>query len=145
MCIWRACTPSTRSFSCGFTDPSVSRCPTSTVSPSDTVSRARNETGYSTMSPVSSVTRMRRTCFSSSSSIETVPDSSVICASPLGLRASNSSTTRGRPCVMSSPATPPVWNVRMVSCVPGSPIDWAAMMPTASPISTTRPEARFRP
>ena len=28
-------------------------------------------------------------------------------------------------------ATPPVWNVRMVSCVPGSPMDWAAMMPTA--------------
>ena len=26
-------------------------------------------------------------------------------------------------------ATPPVWNVRMVSCVPGSPMDWAAMMP----------------
>ena len=34
---------------------------------------------------------------------------------------------------MSSPATPPVWNVRIVSWVPGSPIDWAAMMPTASP------------
>ena len=46
--------------------------------------------------------------------------------------ASNSSTTRGRPWVMSSPATPPpVWKVRVVSCVPGSPIDWAAMMPTA--------------
>ena len=30
---------------------------------------------------------------------------------------------------MSAPATPPVWNVRIVSCVPGSPIDWAAMMP----------------
>ena len=36
---------------------------------------------------------------------------------------------------MSAPATPPVWNVRIVSCVPGSPIDWAAMMPTASPTS----------
>ncbi len=24
------------------------------------------------------------------------------------------------------PATPPVWNVRMVSCVPGSPMDCAA-------------------
>jgi hypothetical protein len=23
----------------------------------------------------------------------------------------------------------------MVSCVPGSPIDWAAMMPTASPLT----------
>ncbi len=30
---------------------------------------------------------------------------------------------------------PPVWKVRIVSWVPGSPIDWAAMTPTASPIS----------
>ena len=43
---------------------------------------------------------------------------------------------------MSAPATPPVWNVRMVSWVPGSPIDWAAMMPTASPISHMPPVAR---
>ncbi len=34
-------------------------------------------------------------------------------------------------------ATPPVWNVRIVSCVPGSPIDWAAMIPTARPSSTS--------
>jgi len=34
---------------------------------------------------------------------------------------------------------PPVWNVRIVSCVPGSPIDWAAMMPTAMPGSTSLP------
>ena len=33
-------------------------------------------------------------------------------------------------------AAPPMWNVRIVSCVPGSPIDWAAMMPTASPMLT---------
>ena len=32
-------------------------------------------------------------------------------------------------------AAPPMWNVRIVSCVPGSPIDWAAMMPTAMPSS----------
>ena len=31
------------------------------------------------------------------------------------------------------PATPPVWNVLIVSCVPGSPIDCAAIIPTASP------------
>jgi hypothetical protein len=30
-----------------------------------------------------------------------------------------------------------MWNVRMVSCVPGSPIDCAAMMPTESPILAT--------
>ena len=40
-----------------------------------------------------------------------------------GFLASKSSSTRGRPCVISPPATPPVWKVRMVSCVPGSPID----------------------
>src|SRR6516164_3310040 len=39
-------------------------------------------------------------------------------------------------------AAPPIWNVRMVSCVPGSPIDCAAMTPTASPILTGVPRAR---
>ena len=46
---------------------------------------------------------------------------------------------------MSAPATPPVWNVRMVSCVPGSPIDCAATMPTASPICASLPVAIARP
>ena len=41
--------------------------------------------------------------------------------------------------------TPPMWKVRMVSCVPGSPIDWAAMMPTAMPSSTRLPVARSMP
>ena len=36
-------------------------------------------------------------------------------------------------------AVPPMWKVRRVSWVPGSPIDCAAMMPTASPTSTMRP------
>ncbi len=30
-------------------------------------------------------------------------------------------------------AAPPMWKVRIVSCVPGSPIDCAAITPTASP------------
>ena len=42
-------------------------------------------------------------------------------------------------------AAPPIWKVRMVSWVPGSPIDWAAMTPTASPILTEVPRARSRP
>ena len=42
-------------------------------------------------------------------------------------------------------AVPPMWKVRMVSWVPGSPIDWAAMTPTASPILTGVPRARSRP
>ena len=73
------------------------------------------------------------------------PTISASVAAPFGVRASNSSTTRGRPWVMSSPATPPVWNVRMVSCVPGSPIDWAAMIPIASPRSTILPVASIVP
>ena len=32
-----------------------------------------------------------------------------------------------------------MWNVRIVSCVPGSPMLWAAMMPTAMPSSTIEP------
>ena len=74
-----------------------------------------------------------------------VPPTSASVAAPFGFRASKISTTRGRPCVMSAPATPPVWNVRIVSCVPGSPIDCAAMMPTASPISHSSPVARKVP
>ncbi len=42
-------------------------------------------------------------------------------------------------------AIPPKWNVRIVSCVPGSPIDCAAMIPTASPMPTTLPLARLSP
>ena len=42
-------------------------------------------------------------------------------------------------------AAPPMWKVRMVSCVPGSPIDCAAMTPTASPMLTLVPRARSRP
>ena len=33
-------------------------------------------------------------------------------------------------------AAPPMWNVRIVSWVPGSPIDWLAMIPIASPMLT---------
>ena len=103
------------------------------------------DTGYSATSlPSSGMTRTLRLLSVSSISIR--PVCSEIGERPLGDRASNSSTTRGRPCVMSSAeATPPVWKVRMVSCVPGSPIDWAAMMPTASPMSTSLPVASERP
>ena len=71
--------------------------------------------------------------------METTPSKSEMNALTLGLRASTNSMTRGRPCVMSPPvAIPPVWKVRMVSCVPGSPMDSAAMTPTASPKETGR-------
>ncbi len=42
-------------------------------------------------------------------------------------------------------AAPPMWKVRIVSCVPGSPIDCAAITPTASPMLMMRPRARSRP
>ena len=48
-------------------------------------------------------------------------------------------------CSATRDAVPPMWNVRIVSCVPGSPMDWAAMTPTAWPSSTRRPVARSRP
>ena len=46
---------------------------------------------------------------------------------------------------ISRAAVPPMWKVRMVSWVPGSPMDWAAMMPTVSPTLTRWPRARSRP
>ena len=42
-------------------------------------------------------------------------------------------------------AAPPMWKVRMVSWVPGSPIDCAATTPTASPWFTRWPRPRSRP
>ena len=86
----------------------------------------------------SSRRRKRCACCCSSPNL-IVPACSEIVAWPLGLRASKISSTRGRPVMMSSVATPPVWNVRSVSCVPGSPIDCAAMMPTAVPMSARLP------
>ncbi len=103
----------------------------------------RRGNAYACSSPPASVIVTFRPL--SVSSTDAVPSTVASSAWPFGLRASNSSTTRGRPCVMSAPATPPVWKVRSVSCVPGSPIDWAAMMPTASPIATTLPVAGARP
>ena len=93
-------------------------------------------------SSVSMLTGMPRP---SSSAMRTTPEARASRAAPRGVRASNSSTTRGRPPAMSRPATPPVWKVRIVSCVPGSPMDWAAMTPTASPSSMLLPVASDRP
>ena len=83
----------------------------------------------------------------SSSPILITPEILDKVALPLGVRASNNSTTRGRPAAMSLPAaaTPPVWKVLIVNCVPGSPIDWAAITPTASPISIGLPVAKDIP
>ncbi len=101
-------------------------------------------TSYSSLYSSVFLMRMRRA--SPSRTISPTPSISEISACPFGTRASNSSSTRGRPLVMSTPlATPPVWNVRIVSCVPGSPIDCAATMPTASPWVTSEPARRAAP
>ena len=42
-------------------------------------------------------------------------------------------------------AAPPMWKVRIVSWVPGSPMDWAATTPTASPTLTSEPRPRSAP
>ena len=52
-------------------------------------------------------------------------------------RISLSSTARA--------AVPPMWNVRMVNWVPGSPMLWAPMMPVAMPCSTSAPVERSMP
>jgi hypothetical protein len=68
----------------------------------------------------------------------TVPSTVEIKASYLGVLASNNSSTLVRPCVIShhSFATQPVWKVRIVNCVPGSQIDWAAIIQTGFQILT---------
>ena len=147
--------------SAGKAEPVDSRSPASTHWPSSTVIWVRRMAGNgcsrtgARVAPVpasscsmysgSTTVRWADPGRVSSSVMRIQPSAGAMCAWALGLRASKSSTTRGRPCVMSAPATPPVWNVRMVSWVPGSPIDCAAMMPTASPGSVSLPEAGLRP
>ena len=63
----------------------------------------------------------------------------------LEARLTKREPARGKPLVMSIPATPPVWNVRIVNWVPGSPIDCAATMPTASPFLTRARLAMCQP
>ncbi|OUJ96476.1 hypothetical protein BXA18_04795, partial [Acinetobacter baumannii] len=43
------------------------------------------------------------------------------------------SGARGSAAQIRQLAAPPTWNVRIVNCVPGSPIDCAAITPTDSP------------
>ena len=42
-------------------------------------------------------------------------------------------------------AVPPTWKVLSVSCVPGSPIDCAAITPTASPLAAILEVAKLLP
>jgi len=54
------------------------------------------------------------------------------------------SLIRGTPCVMFIEATPAKWNVFSVICVPGSPIDWAQIAPTAVPTNHHKDNALSR-
>ena len=78
--------------------------------------------------------------------MRTVPAISVMIGQALGLARLEQLFDAGKTLRdVVAGATPPVWKVRMVSCVPGSPMDCAAMMPTASPMSTGLPVAMFAP
>ena len=84
----------------GTATPPRAASPASTLSPCLTSRRARGWSLYACSSPLASVIVTRISL--SVSSIATLPSTSAISAMPFGLRASNSSTTRGRPWVMSS-------------------------------------------
>ena len=102
-----------------------------TRSPTDTRVVRRYGKTYSTSAsffvPVaSSISGRTRIIFSLPwfSTAVTTPVTEATTAGFRGRRFSKISSTRGRPAVMSPPcdAVPPAWNVRIVSCVPGSPI-----------------------
>ena len=120
---------------------SASMVPGDTFCPSVTRRRAPYITGFFSRSrPCSSCTAMSPLRFMS-------------ILSPLELTAMLSPWKAAAPswrasmvvCSALLDAVPPMWKVLMVSCVPGSPMDCAAMTPTASPISTMRPRVRSLP
>ena len=127
--------PFIASISAGFIEPSISACAAFTWSPSFTFNFDPNGIVYVLESSLDvTITSF----FFLDSEILTIPSISVITANPFGFLASKISSTLGRPCVISAtPATPPEWIVLMVNCVPGSPIDCAAIIPIDSPIETS--------
>ena len=110
--------------SCGFTLPSVSSSPASRTSPSVTFyTRTIRD-------KICSLIFKFVICYNNFTLLLCITDrnsTTNLCdnCKSFWLTSLKSSSTRGRPCVISSPATPPLWNVRIVSCVPGSPIDCA--------------------
>ena len=90
-----------------------------------------------TSSVPSSPTTVTTRPLPSSSPMRTTPEVRARVALPFGAAGLEQLDHAGQTAgdVAAAGATPPVWKVRMVSWVPGSPIDWAAMTPTASPSS----------
>ena len=87
--------------SCGLLGPSISGSPARTRSPSWTLTCTPRGSEYSLGSPPSSGTMMILRCPLTMPPCRTMPSISEMTAVSRGLRASNSSTTRGRPPVMS--------------------------------------------
>src|SRR5919198_14012 len=97
-----AFSPSTFRMSCGFDGPSINGSPARTRSPSCTLTWTPRGSAYSRGSaPGSSGTMMILRCPLTMPPCLTTPSISEMTAVSRGLRASNSSTTRGRPPVMS--------------------------------------------
>ena len=121
----------------------ASTVPISTHWPFSTITSHLGSSAYSSWKTSIAVTLIHLPSLLSTTS--TTPFISDIIDWALGGLASKSSSTLGKPLVISSPTTPPVWKVRSVSWVPGSPILWAAIIPTAVLMSTRWPRARSRP
>src|SRR5438128_388586 len=86
--------------SCGLRGPSINGSPARTCSPSCTFTWTPRGRAYSRSTPFSLMTWILRWPFEISPYL-TIPSISVMTAVSRGLRASNNSTTRGRPPVMS--------------------------------------------
>ena len=141
------CTPRTpliRMMSCGLTEPSVSRSPAFDLSPLLTRSGALRGSNRSdaSPSPVTVMSRLRLTVVLDADHAVEFGDDRL----PFGLAGFEEFLDAGQTLGdVVAEAMPPVWKVRIVSWVPGSPMDWAAMMPTASPPTAGSPEARLTP
>ena len=96
------CSTTPRCRSCAVRAGRAGRRRRSTRSPSLTSRLALAGISYSSTSVITFVTRTMRRSFSCM--ISTTPSISLMIASPLGARASKSSSTRGRPLVMSAAA-----------------------------------------
>ena len=120
---------------------SIRRWPFSTLASGSTIRRAPNGTRWRAFSRPLSSCRTISTARPSTTrrcllSRTRVPLSSCIVPSMV-----DSMLERSADCC----AAPPMWKVRMVSWVPGSPMLCAAITPTASPMLTGVPRARSRP
>jgi hypothetical protein len=89
--------------------------------------------GLASGSPIISTS----TCLPDSTTL-IIPSNGAIIAAFFGFLISNNSSILLIPCVISASTHASVlWKVRIVSCVPGSPIDCDEIIPTGLPTSTS--------